>query len=193
MSIAIKKIMCLVGDLAYVNFLHIQKHVRHPYYQLTFHMHNPESDCFRKFIFLVSFFRVCFLMPFILISKGHQLFSHYEEMLIKWNFYSFNTNMNLIYYVRFYYRTIPFFCNFCVIPRNHSESHIKHLNGGICQCPCFPAMTAINSSTKWGWDTLIPVPKRMLFTAHQHTVLWTIWLIALWQLVFSNPDRCSLT
>lgn len=114
MSIAIKKIICLVRDLAYVNLLHIQKDVKTSIYQLTFDMetkqlHNPEFDCFCKFIFLVSFFTVCFLMSFILLSKGHQLVSHYQEMLIKWNFYSFNTNMDLIYYVWLYYRTIPFF------------------------------------------------------------------------------------
>lgn len=84
------------------------------------------------------------------------------------------------------------FWQFLYCPKEPLWESCKHLKRAVCQCPCFPSMTAINSSTKWGWDTLIPVPKRMLCTAHQHTVLWTIWVTALWQLVFSNPDRCSL-
>lgn len=56
-----------------------------------------------------------------------------------------------------------------------------------------PSPVPINSSSGWGWETLLPVPRRMLFTAHQHTVLRTICLTPLWQLVFSNPNRCLLS
>lgn len=158
----------------------------------TKQLHNPKFACFYKFIFLVYFSQSafsCLSYWYLKVISLFHIIRKYLSSEISIDLTPIWTQCTMYDFITGLFN----FWQFLYCPMEPQwESH-KHLNRGICWWPCFPPMTAINSSTKWGWDTLIPVPKRVLFTAHQHTVLWTIWLIALWQLVFSNPDRCSLT